>query len=123
MKDQDRGYQPNDVPGTQAPVDSGHVIYIKDKSAKDTRINDRVMLVLFYNKLFSYACLSFCCHSDFSGETLRHSHALVYADDGQQTAPQSSQAQLRRTIIGLRTHQNFELRTTFSTPHQLLNST
>ncbi|ERF72330.1 hypothetical protein EPUS_06086 [Endocarpon pusillum Z07020] len=106
----DKDYQPKDVPGTQAPVDSGHVIYIKDTSAKDTRINDRVMLVLFHNQPFSHTCLSFCCHSDFSGETLNHSHALVYTDQGQQTAPQLSQAQqpnigLPRLEINLR-HNN-----------------
>jgi hypothetical protein len=89
----DKGYQLKDLPGTQAPVDPGHIVYIKDTSAKDTRINDRVMLVLFHNQPFSYTCLSFCCHSDFSGETLHNSHALVFTDQGQQTAPQPAQAQ------------------------------
>ena len=106
----DEGYQPKYVPGTQTPVDPGHIIYIKDTSATDTRINDRVMLVLFHNQPFSYTCLSFCCHPDFSGETLHNSHALVCTDQGQQTAPQLAQAQdpntsLPRLEINLR-HNN-----------------
>ena len=95
----DKEYQPKYVPGTQAPVDSGHVIYIKDISARDTRINDRVMLVLFHNQPFSFTCLSFCCHSDFSGETLCNSHAFVCTDQGQQTAPQPAQAQQSNTRL------------------------
>jgi hypothetical protein len=89
----DKGYQLKYLPGTQAPVDPGHIIYIKDTSGEDTRINDRVMLVLFHNQPFSYTCLSFCCHSDFSGETLHNSHALVCTDQGQQAALQPAQAQ------------------------------
>lgn len=91
------GYQPKDEPGTQAHVDPGHIIYIKDTSAKDTRINNRVVLVLYHNRPFSYTCLSFCRHSDFSGETLQNSHALVYMDQDQQTALQPAQAQQANT--------------------------
>jgi hypothetical protein len=97
----DKGHQPKYVPGTQAPVDPGHIIYIKDTSAKDTRINDRVVLVLFHNQPFSYTCLSFCRHSNFSGETLHNSHALVCTDQGQQTAPQPAQAQHPNTSLPL----------------------
>jgi hypothetical protein len=93
------GYEPKDVPGTQAPVDPGHIIYIRDTSAKDTRINNRVMLILFHNRPFSYTCLSFCCDPDFSGETLHNSHALVYTDQGQQTALQPAQAQQPNTRL------------------------
>jgi hypothetical protein len=97
----DKGHQPKYVPGTQAPVDPGHIIYIKDTSAKDTRINDRVVLVLFHNQPFSYTCLSFCRHPNFSGETLHNSHALVCTDQGQQTAPQPAQAQHPNTSLPL----------------------
>jgi hypothetical protein len=89
----DKGCQLKYLPGTQAPVDPGHIVYIKDTSREDSRINDRVMLVLFHNRPFTYTCLSFCCHSDFSGETLHNSHALVFTDQDQQAAPQPSQTQ------------------------------
>src|SRR5436853_7409110 len=39
----DKGYQLKYSPGTQAPVDPGHIVYIKDTSREDSRINDRVM--------------------------------------------------------------------------------
>jgi hypothetical protein len=87
----EKGHTSKYVPGTQASVNTGHIIYINDLSGKDTRINDRVMLVLFDNYPFSFTCLSFCCHSDFgsqldlSGESLFNSHALVCTDQGQQT--------------------------------------
>jgi hypothetical protein len=57
------------------------------------------MLVLFHSQPFSYTCLSFCCHSDFSGETLHNSHALVCTDQDQQTALQPAQAQQPDTSL------------------------
>ena len=88
--DVNNGLRPATVPGTRAHVDPGHVIYIKDRSA-NTRINNRIMLVLFHNQPFSYTCLSFCRHLEFDSETLRNSHAHVRKGSSQRGLDQAFQ--------------------------------
>lgn len=82
------------TPGYRARVTPRTIIYIKD-DPPDTRISDRVMLVLCKNKdtESSVTCLPFCRHFDVKPETLHKTHRIVKEADpqsmGEATSPTS----------------------------------
>ncbi|KIX00520.1 uncharacterized protein Z518_10660 [Rhinocladiella mackenziei CBS 650.93] len=81
--------------GHEANLHPRAVIYIQDKSV-NTRINDRVMLVLRKNKGGpSFTCLSFCWHNDLDfdepSQTMTHRQAVSGGSRSRQLPPPQSQ--------------------------------
>ena len=97
LKDEDQ-YQDQQMPGELANIEPGDIIYINDTDCGNclnrcgSRINHRIMLVLYLNYPSSYTCLCFCRQPDFSDKkTLHDFHASVSVRATERTPQQSGQ--------------------------------